>query len=43
MTGAMSIRKISPDGREMCGGEREEHRAWTHDSNDLLLINSSKP
>ncbi len=40
MTGAMSIREMSPGGREMVtsGGEREEQRAWTHDNNILFVL-----
>ncbi len=42
MNRCMDFRERSPEGREMMtsGGEREERRAWTHDSitvRNLLL------
>ncbi len=44
MTDAMSIREMSPGGREIVtsGGEREEHRAWTHDSWFLIVCDLLK-
>ncbi len=36
----MEIREMSPGGREMAtsGGEREEHRAWTHDTSNVTTV-----
>ncbi len=36
----VELREISPGGREMAtsGGEREECRAWTHDTQRVLCI-----
>ncbi len=36
----MEFREMSPGGREMAtsGGEREEHRAWTHDTVEACPI-----
>ncbi len=33
----VEFREMSPGGREMVtsGGEREEHMAWTHDTNTV--------
>ncbi len=28
----VEFREMSPGGRETSGGEREKHRAWTHDN-----------
>ncbi len=40
MNRCMEFREVSPGDREMATscGEREERRAWTHDTNQVLSV-----